>query len=106
MTRYKGHHLFLINRQACWLIFICVAILLLSRCFAPAAKQPADIRGPGYAGSGACRDCHRAIFDHYFVTAHAHSSNPATAHLIKGSFAAGENEFAYNDSMKVVMEAR
>lgn len=87
---------------SCFLIS-CIAIL--SQCI---RKQPdkADLRGEAFAGSAACVDCHKSIYDTYITTAHYNTSSPSSKANLKGSFTAPDNVFSFSDDIKVVMEAR
>lgn len=59
--------------------------------------------GQQYAGSEACRNCHKPIYDSFIHTAHYLTSRIASKKYIRGSFAEGHNTFAFTDRMKVVM---
>src|SRR5215467_1424610 len=86
-----------------------LTVSLLVRCI---NKKPGGVRpietakGEVFAGSESCINCHREIYDGHIHTAHYLTSRKASANSIKGSFAAGKNEFAFNDHLKVVMEKK
>lgn len=66
--------------------------------FAPGriAKTSTDTEpvneNPGFVGPQACRECHADKFDSFIHTAHFHTSRPASAETVHGSFAEGRNE--------------
>jgi hypothetical protein len=60
--------------------------------------------GQAFAGSEACRSCHKDIYEHVTGTAHYRDSRPASRETIKGSFDSDRNVFAYHDGAKVRME--
>lgn len=60
--------------------------------------------GIEFAGSETCVECHQAIADSHFQTAHFLTSRPATTETVKGSFDSTENLFKINERLKVVME--
>jgi len=68
-------------------------------------SNTADVRGPEYAGSQTCMNCHKDVYQHYMLNAHKNTSTFASGKSIFGSFSAPHNVFAYNDSDKVVMHA-
>jgi len=70
------------------------------------AEPIRNIYGEAFAGSEACRSCHRAIYDSFMATAHFHDSRPATAATIKGSFRSDSNRFVYGRDIEVRMERR
>jgi hypothetical protein len=65
-----------------------------------------NLYGEAYAGTEACRSCHRAICDSFMRTAHYRDSRPASAAAIKGSFRADSNFFVYQPAYRVRMEQR
>ncbi|WP_295125473.1 multiheme c-type cytochrome [uncultured Chitinophaga sp.] len=82
---------------------IICALVILSRCI---SKQPAggDMRGPQYAAANSCESCHKAIYDSYQSTAHAHTSGLANAQTVKGTLTAPANRFVFGNGTEVVME--
>lgn len=90
------------------LIFLLiVAFIWIGSIVCTAWRPPAVSREmPAFAGSDACKSCHRDIFNDTRHTAHYLSSAlPDDAH-IKGSFAPGKNEFVYNQWMVLVLEKK
>lgn len=59
-----------------------------------------------YAGSAACANCHKQVYDSFTLTGHYLSSLPATTNSIKGSFENGKNEFHYSPDVFVAMEKK
>lgn len=59
-----------------------------------------------FAGSASCASCHHEIYQSHIQTAHYLDSRPASEEAIKGSFETGNNKFAYNKMMEVVMEQK
>lgn len=79
-------------------------IILLSQCISrPSRKE--DLRGPSFAGAATCMSCHKNIYDNWLASAHRHTSAPATAGTVKGSFLFPDNHFHYANSMVVKMES-
>jgi len=94
---------------------IILSVLLFTTCINNEATEKSSITNPNgeqYAGSGACRNCHKDIYDGYINTAHYSTSDSASKKNIKGSFDANKNTFSFNDhiklpaEVKVVMEER
>lgn len=92
------------------IIIIVIAVAFFSKCIDTADKDKqvniVNNSGEQFAGSAACANCHREIFDHFTHTAHSFTSQPASEETIKGSFARGENLFSYSYYSKVGMEKR
>ncbi len=59
--------------------------------------------GKAFAGSEVCRTCHQALYDSFANTSHFHTSEPATAISVKGSFRDGKNVFYLNNFLHVEM---
>ena len=83
------------------------AIFFLTRCInqdtTPAAapgKQAATL----FAGTAACANCHKRIYETHLATAHFHTSAIASAENIRGSFDPGKNSFGFNAASVVGME--
>ncbi|GAA0551265.1 multiheme c-type cytochrome [Chitinophaga japonensis] len=84
-----------------------IALCMLTLSYCIGKRPPAqDLRGPAFAGSAACINCHRQLYDAYVQTAHYHTSGPATPATVKGSFSSPDNVFRYRNGVQVVMEAR
>jgi Cytochrome c554 and c-prime len=82
-------------------------VLLLSRCLNKENAGEdfgADARFNQFAGSAACVDCHKKIYDDFIHTAHYMDSRPSSGETIKGSFDSGRNRFDYSGGMEVVLE--
>ena len=94
------------NRKALLLLsLLCGCILLLSRCESNAITGN-DPRGPGFAGSAQCRQCHRSEYDAYANSTHFNSTHPADAKNVQGNFEPGHNRFVFSDSAYVLMQKR
>ena len=92
------------KRLLCIYFTIGVLVLALSKCSDLKDQRSKDIRGPEYADQKSCVKCHKDVSASFSETAHFHTSAPVTSDL-KG-LGAGENTFAFNDSLKVVVEKR
>ena len=86
------------------LLLMVGSILVLSRCLNRA--EAADPRGRMYAGSQACRQCHQAIYDSFALTNHFNATNLANKKTLMGSFASGNNLYAYDSTTKVMMQEK
>lgn len=86
-----------------------LSVLILTRCIDRQGDKPVDEEvtlAPGFAGSASCASCHSDIFAAHRSTGHFLTSTPAKDSFIRGSFSKGENEYAFNDHVKMVMEKR
>jgi hypothetical protein len=83
---------------------------LLTRCInqeAEKKKVSAKASIPeDFAGSEACANCHKSIYDTHIHTSHYLTSRPALQKYILGDFTPGKNEFKYDSGMVVRMEKR
>ncbi len=88
---------------------IILSIFMLVRCGGD-SKQPPNPkptrRFAEFAGSDACRNCHRDVFDKHLLTEHHLTSAPASPQNILGSFQTGKNSFVFNPFTEVRMEQR
>jgi len=57
-----------------------------------------------FAGSATCANCHKNIYNTHINTAHYHTSRPASAASIKGSFDKGKNSFSFDAVTRIDME--
>jgi Cytochrome c554 and c-prime len=80
------------------------SVFLFTRCFQGHA-QP-DPRGPAYAGSDACLQCHKTISSSFVHTAHFLSTRIADSNTIAGNFSKDSNELLINDAARIRMEKR
>ena len=78
-------------------VFICSA-------FNTNSNEQAIPKYNDFAGNDACVSCHKEICESQSLTAHYHTSSPATLASIKGSFAQGKNNFVYNAFMQAQMD--
>lgn len=94
------------NRSSLFIISILLlSIIILSRCINK-TEAFTDPRGSSFAGSASCRQCHQAIYDSVFLSAHFNATATASQQNIQGNFNAGHNTFDYNADTKIVMEKR
>lgn len=98
---------FVFNHKRILLVISVIALCVMVITFWISREHATvDITHPGgqrYAGSAACRDCHKSIYDSFVHTAHYLTSRIAAKKYIRGSFADGHNTFSFTDHMKVVM---
>jgi hypothetical protein len=59
-----------------------------------------------FAGSAACANCHKNIYEKHIHTAHYLTSQPAFKKYIKGSFDIGKNIYPFDEYVVVAMEER
>lgn len=90
------------------LLLIAFCVFLLVECIGHDDKRGISAKNgfSAFAGSASCATCHKEIYNSHLHTAHFRSFQPASADYIKGSFVPGNNRFAYNPSLEVVMEKR
>lgn len=102
----KQHLLY--RRSTLVLTVIVVSVFGLIRCVGDEKSKVAtkDTSFQQFAGSAACANCHKDIYNTHIHTAHFHTTEPASDTAIKGSFAHGKNVFAFNASVAVAMEKR
>lgn len=87
-------------------LLLCVAVVILSRCFNNQIEPGSDPRGNVYAGSANCRQCHQAIYDAYMNTAHARATAIPSTETIHGEFSRTGNNFPFNSNDSIAMEKR
>jgi hypothetical protein len=68
-------------------------------------KETNNLRNT-YAGSEACANCHKNIYESHIRTAHFLTSQPASAKTIKGKFEIGKNQFVFDESNSIFNENR
>ena len=91
-------------RKLIFLTVIAGSVFTLTKCFRSSGFT--DPRGPFYAGSDACLDCHKTLSSSFAHTAHFLSTRIADSNTIRGSFSKGSNELQINDSTRIRMEKR
>ncbi|NCD71512.1 cytochrome c3 family protein [Mucilaginibacter agri] len=84
-------------------VFVLPLILIFSQCLQE-NKKTDDPRGNLYAGSASCIKCHKDISQSFLNTAHHFSTRSGELKNIHGSFSKDSSVFAYNDSLKIVIE--
>ncbi|MBG9375418.1 hypothetical protein I5907_04180 [Panacibacter sp. DH6] len=80
-------------------LLICCIVLtlaLLTKCISKPAIEIKDNYGKAFAGSEQCRKCHEQVYETFTHTSHANTSNVAEENTIAGSFANGQNTYAYS----------
>lgn len=87
------------------LLSLSVSVLLLSHCVNNQVTSN-DPRGPAFAGSAQCRQCHQQVYDSYIKSAHFNTTQPASKENVQGSFQEPGNSFSYNDSTYIQMQQR
>lgn len=88
-----------------------VIILFILACFVIVIVQctqikKKDSRGPSYAGSSTCIQCHKKIGDSYAHNAHFNTSRVLSAVTSTDSLHLPEGEFVFNENTKVGVEKR
>ena len=86
-------------------IFLCT-FLFITCIDRESKKVNSGIKYEQYAGSSACINCHKDIYNSHIQTAHYLTSQKANEKNIKGSFKDGENRFYFNASTFVAEEKR
>jgi hypothetical protein len=71
-----------------------------------AAATTSKITHEQFAGSASCAGCHKDIYTKHLNTAHYLTSRIATEQSILGSFEPGQNLYAFNSDVAVIMEKR
>ena len=89
---------------------ICCAFLLVT-CMnnETVNTKPAEaekVKYGQFAGSQACANCHKNMYDSCMHTAHYLTSQPASEKGIQGSFEQGKNTFVFNPAVSISMEKR
>lgn len=107
MTLHQNHRSSKVSRRTLTKlfklsVFALPLIIVFSQCLYKEKK--ADPRGPAYAGSEACINCHKDIYNSYLHTAHYQSARPSGEQTISGSFNDGKNVFSFSPTLSVVME--
>ena len=94
------------NRKVLLLmLLLLVTGAILVRCISHTQKLN-DPRGPDYAGSQACVNCHKTIYDSYIHTAHFNTTQEAGEKNVLGNFQSPHNRFYYNDSTWIDLQKR
>jgi hypothetical protein len=87
------------------LVFLIPLVIISSQCLTSNTAKP-DPRGDIFAGSAACMQCHKDVYDNYLHTAHFSATSLSSESNVHGSFHNGSNAYAFNKDLKVVMEKR
>jgi len=102
----KGIHF---NRSVLICAGLILSILLFVKCIdrqEKISKKEGPPDAEQFAGSAACASCHKNIYESHIHTPHYLTTRPAQAEYIKGSFEPGNNQFAYDSDIVVMMEKR
>jgi hypothetical protein len=95
------------NRKLLLLLIFTIPLLAIFwQCNIFSSAPPPDPRGPLYAGSSTCINCHKEVYTDFLHTAHFGTTRLAAENSISGSFKPGSNTFTFNSGIKVVMEKR
>lgn len=106
------------TQKQTWFIFVFIAlsVFIFSTCInnkeekkAPSTTKEITAKTNSYnqfAGSAICAGCHKNISNSFEHTAHFITSQTASQHSIKGSFAKGENDFIYSPDRVVFLEKK
>lgn len=80
-----------------------VLVLVLAQCSNFNKPKTADLRGPKYAAAESCVRCHQNVSSSFSETSHFHTSSQVSG---PKDFPNADSAFAFNDSLKVVIEKR
>jgi len=90
--------------------FLLISVILACFVFAivqcTSVEKKADSRGPAYAGSATCVNCHKDVSNSYVHNAHFNTSRELTKPNSADSLLAPEGEFLFNEHTKVGVEKR
>lgn len=90
------------------ILTIVLCVFVISQCINKSDEEEQTVNKNGvlFAGSEACADCHKNIYDSHIETAHYLTTRPATEKYIKGSFDKGKNTYVYNNNLFIEMQKR
>ena len=88
------------------LLGLLVVVSIFSRCVEKKREIITNKKGEKFAGSEACRNCHKDIYDHFIETAHNLTSRPATEETVKKASGPDPAGFAYNIFSRVNIQQR
>src|SRR5215204_5519641 len=89
------------------IISIFIGIFLFAKCsFQDRKVDQETVEYSQFAGSAACSQCHKNIFEKHLQTEHFLSSGLPTNNNIKGNFVEGTNDYHFTDMSSVMMERR
>ena len=102
-----------LSRNYRWIIIfssIIVFAIFFIKCIDSTNKQESKTSVGGqykkFAGSAACANCHKDIYQSHILTAHHLTSQKANEKNIKGSYGDSKNKFYYNSDIYVAVEKR
>jgi len=86
---------------------IILSISCLTKCIGNGGNETsADDRFKKFAGSAACANCHKDVYEKHLLTEHHLTSGAVTGKNILGSFHPGSNVFAFDPLTVIKMEKR
>ena len=85
---------------------VTLIVVFFSRCFHESTASSNDPRGPGYAGSQACINCHQPVFNSYIHDVHAKASSPVNMGSLKTITAVAKDPFYFLDSTHISIEEK
>ncbi len=90
------------------MLSLIIILILLARCIDYNTPAPpiTNSAGEQFAGTEACKSCHKSVYTTYTHTAHNTTSQPGKKEHITGSFDAGKNIVYYTPYDYVIMEER
>lgn len=105
------YHRFFITRHRTTIVISLIAssVFLLATCINNSENKKQTSKADSFrqfAGSEACANCHKDIFDKHIHTEHHLTSRPPLEKNISGSFENGKNVFVFDPVTNVTMEKR
>ncbi|MEO7768813.1 MAG: multiheme c-type cytochrome [Ferruginibacter sp.] len=101
---------FIQYRYVAFIILIIVSfVFIFTKCMNKGSDLPGTIKnfeGRQFAGSAACAQCHKNIYEGHLKTAHYLTTRIANRQYIRGSFETGKNTYSYGMNHRVAMEER
>jgi hypothetical protein len=99
-----SHYLPTLGKRHYVPLLLALAVYLGSLLFSSYDGGPVGVvADSAYAGSPACRACHRAIYDSFVSTAHNRASALASAETVIGHVDSGRNSFKFNQLSSVLL---
>lgn len=101
---------FLYRRSLLIVTSITLCVFVMVRCMNGNDTKEKDngnrVNFEDFAGTQKCAGCHKTIYETHVKTAHALTAQPAEEKFISGSFAEGQNTYAYSPDISLAMEKR
>src|SRR5258706_12732787 len=89
------------NKKKTVVLMVIVAIGFTLTCISKKRSYPEDERGPQYAGSAQCKNCHQSVYESSVHAAHFNTSSNQLPQSVQEAFVKGKNAFNFNDSTEV-----